>query len=102
MLRKCNVIDVAILGSIKHFKNKKLYLVTGMKRRKKFQPFTEGWVEFHDKKVAKYVATWLNNTQIGGKRKIPHYDYLWNIKYLHRYGFNLFKKNSNHLFHRRG
>lgn len=27
--------------------------------------FTEGWVEFHDKKIAKHVAETLNTTRIG-------------------------------------
>ena len=31
-------------------------------RHKQF--FTEGWVEFHDKRVAKQVAAMLNNTQV--------------------------------------
>lgn len=40
------------------------------KKRKKFggsgrKAFTEGWVEFKDKKIAKKVASSLNNTNIG-------------------------------------
>ena len=40
------------------------------KKRKKFggsgrKAFTEGWVEFQDKKIAKKVACSLNNTIIG-------------------------------------
>lgn len=46
--------------------------------RKKF--FTEGWVEFEDKKVAKSVASALNATPIGGKG-FHKFD-LWNLKYL--------------------
>uniref|UniRef100_A0A8D0H8X5 Activator of basal transcription 1 n=1 Tax=Sphenodon punctatus TaxID=8508 RepID=A0A8D0H8X5_SPHPU len=42
--------------------------------------FTEGWVEFQDKRVAKLVAASLHNTPIGTrKRSRFHYD-LWNIK----------------------
>lgn len=47
--------------------------------------FTEGWVEFQDKRVAKLVATSLHNTPMGVRRKSRfHYD-LWNMKYLHRF-----------------
>lgn len=42
--------------------------------------FTEGWVEFRDKRVAKLVAASLHNTPIGVRKKSKfHYD-LWNIK----------------------
>ncbi|XP_061470304.1 activator of basal transcription 1 [Rhineura floridana] len=47
--------------------------------------FTEGWVEFRDKRVAKLVAASLHNTPMGVRRKSQfHYD-LWNMKYLHRF-----------------
>lgn len=44
--------------------------------------FTEGWVEFADKKIAKAVASTLNNTSIGGKKAGFYHDDVWNIKYL--------------------
>ncbi|XP_044287429.1 activator of basal transcription 1 [Varanus komodoensis] len=47
--------------------------------------FTEGWVEFRDKRVAKLVAASLHNTPMGLRKKNQfHYD-LWNMKYLHRF-----------------
>ncbi|KAM9344070.1 activator of basal transcription 1 [Pholidichthys leucotaenia] len=47
--------------------------------------FTEGWVEFRDKRVAKRVAMSLHNTPMG-TRKRQHFAYdLWNMKYLHRF-----------------
>ncbi|CAG0883610.1 unnamed protein product [Darwinula stevensoni] len=49
---------------------------------RKVQRFTEGWVEFKDKKIAKKVAGMLNNTQVGGRKRSPYYDSIWNIKYL--------------------
>ncbi|CAG2249769.1 ABT1 [Mytilus edulis] len=52
---------------------------------KKGRMFTEGWVEFEDKKVAKSVATKLNSKQIGGKKKSRWYDEMWTLKYLHRF-----------------
>jgi ESF2/ABP1 family protein len=53
----------------------------GSKKRQ----FTEGWVEFEDKKVAKKVAEMLNAQQIGGKKGSRWYDDLWNIKYLPKF-----------------
>jgi len=51
--------------------------------------FTEGWVEFASKYVAREVASTLNNTQVGGKRRSPWYSDLWNIKYLPRFTWGL-------------
>ncbi|KZC05072.1 Activator of basal transcription 1, partial [Dufourea novaeangliae] len=47
--------------------------------------FTEGWVEFESKKVAKQVALLLNNKQISTRKKSKFYDIIWNIKYLPRF-----------------
>jgi len=44
--------------------------------------FTEGWVEFMSKKLAKQVASNLNLTQVGGKKRSKSHDVIWNIKYL--------------------
>ncbi|XP_060064458.1 activator of basal transcription 1-like [Ylistrum balloti] len=52
---------------------------------KKGRLFTEGWLEFSNKKIAKQVAVALNNTNVGGKKSSQWYDELWNIKYLHRF-----------------
>lgn len=49
---------------------------------KKERRYTEGWVEFKDKKLAKRIAATLNNTMVGGKRRSKSYECLWNIKYL--------------------
>ena len=59
--------------------------------------FSEGWVEFTSKKVAKFVAENLNCKPVGGKRKSKAYDELWNIKYLPRSGLInivLFEENK--------
>ncbi|XP_057314036.1 uncharacterized protein LOC130655316 [Hydractinia symbiolongicarpus] len=60
------------------------------KRRKKGggsgrKQFTEGWVEFKDKRVAKAVASTLNNTNIGGKKRYYYHDDIWNVKYLPKF-----------------
>ncbi|XP_067665461.1 activator of basal transcription 1-like [Haliotis asinina] len=57
----------------------------GHKRGKKVRCFSEGWVEFEDKRKAKRVAANLNNQQIGGKRKSPWFEEIWNIKYLPKF-----------------
>ncbi|KAL8192427.1 hypothetical protein R6Q57_027612 [Mikania cordata] len=49
------------------------------------QGFTEGWIEFTNKRVAKRVASMLNGEQIGGKKKSSFYYDLWNIKYLSKF-----------------
>jgi ESF2/ABP1 family protein len=46
------------------------------------QSYTEGWVEFEDKKVARRVAGMLNTTQIGGRKRDYYHDDIWNLKYL--------------------
>jgi len=47
--------------------------------------FTEGWIEFKSKKIAKTVAESLNSYPVGGKRRSKAHDELWNIKYLPRF-----------------
>ncbi|KAG8549927.1 hypothetical protein GDO81_018806 [Engystomops pustulosus] len=59
------------------------------KRKKKAgarsRDFTEGWVEFRDKRVAKRVAASLNRTQMGNRKKSRFFEDLWCMKYLHRF-----------------
>ncbi|KAG0164074.1 RNA-binding ATPase activator esf2 [Apophysomyces sp. BC1034] len=78
-------------------------------RRKKYGKdrrvnYTEGWVEFKDKKRAKALAEFLNMRQIGkvvlfsimiwlmkfegGKRSDRYYHDMWNIKYLPKFKWN--------------
>ncbi|XP_061708325.1 uncharacterized protein LOC133518665 [Cydia pomonella] len=57
----------------------------GEKRKRVPNQFTEGWVEFQKKKVAKEVALRLNNTKIGTRKKSRYYDMIWNIKYIPRF-----------------
>ncbi|KAJ3307553.1 Activator of basal transcription 1 [Blyttiomyces sp. JEL0837] len=59
-------------------------------RRRKYrhnrrQNFTEAWVEFEDKKLARKAAEFLNTRNIGGKKRGRFYDDLWSIKYLPRF-----------------
>ncbi|RWS26266.1 activator of basal transcription-like protein, partial [Leptotrombidium deliense] len=57
----------------------------GNKKVVKVRSYTEGWVEFRKKKIAKKIAAMLNGRQVGGKRRHQYYDSIWNIKYLHRF-----------------
>merc|ERR1711936_628749 len=47
--------------------------------------FTEGWVEYKNKRIAKSVAMTLNNNIMGGKKRNFHHDDIWNIKYLPKF-----------------
>lgn len=47
--------------------------------------FTEGWVEFRDKRVAKKVAASLHNTPMGTRKRQRFSSDLWCMKYLHRF-----------------
>lgn len=68
------------------------------KRRKRF---TEGWVEFKDKSLAKRVAASLNNTAVGGKRRSAARETLWTMKYLSRLVLFYFRIFSIHSYTKR-
>lgn len=55
---------------------------------KKVQAYKEGWIEFNDKIYAKLAEYQLNGRPIGGSRKCPYKDELWNLKYLHKFKWN--------------
>ncbi|RKP24582.1 hypothetical protein SYNPS1DRAFT_9173, partial [Syncephalis pseudoplumigaleata] len=50
--------------------------------------FTEGWVEFLDKRIAKQVARALNAQPIGTHKRGFYQHDLWNIKYLPKFKWN--------------
>ncbi|KAH8411633.1 hypothetical protein KR215_007695, partial [Drosophila sulfurigaster] len=55
-------------------------------KRKKYNiHFTEGWVEFESKRIAKQIVPLLNNKQISTRKKSQFYDSLWSMKYLPRF-----------------
>ncbi|KMZ08886.1 pre-rRNA-processing protein esf2 [Drosophila simulans] len=55
-------------------------------KRKRYNiHFTEGWVEFKSKRVAKQIVPLLNNKQISGRKTSQFYDSLWSMKYLPRF-----------------
>jgi ESF2/ABP1 family protein len=57
-------------------KRRKLHGGNGSKR------YTEGWVEFASKQVAKHVAASLNASAMTHYKRSPHYGDLWSLKYL--------------------
>ena len=52
-------------------------------RRKGHDNFTEGWVEFGNRKDAKMCVSQLNGRSVGGKKSGKFHDYIWTMKYLH-------------------
>lgn len=75
-------VKIASIDSNPLFQAEKQRAKTGKMRKR----YVEGWVEFENKKVAKKVATMLNGSLVGGKRRSMAHDTLWVIKYLHGYG----------------
>lgn len=51
----------------------------------KKKQFTEGWVEFADKKVAKKVVQMLNAGRVGQRKGDKWFDDLWCMKYLPKF-----------------
>ena len=51
--------------------------------------FTEGWVEFKDKRVARSVADMLNAQPIGGKKGSRWRDDVWTMKYLPKFKWHM-------------
>ncbi|KAH6896477.1 hypothetical protein BKA70DRAFT_1159960 [Coprinopsis sp. MPI-PUGE-AT-0042] len=58
--------------------------------------FTEGWVEFKDKKVARSVAEMLNAQPIGGKKGSRWRDDIWTLKYLPKFKWNMLTEQVAH------
>ncbi|RAL04180.1 RNA-binding ATPase activator ESF2 [Aspergillus ibericus CBS 121593] len=54
----------------------------GRKRSNKRKTYSDGWVEFASKKMAKLCAETLNANIIGGKKGGWYHDDVWNMKYL--------------------
>ncbi|KAI0080660.1 hypothetical protein K474DRAFT_1769169 [Panus rudis PR-1116 ss-1] len=58
--------------------------------------FTEGWVEFKDKKVARTVAEMLNAQPIGGKKGTRWRDDVWTMKYLPKFKWHMLTEQIAH------
>ncbi|KAI0069109.1 hypothetical protein BV25DRAFT_1866951 [Artomyces pyxidatus] len=58
--------------------------------------YTEGWVEFKDKKVARSIAEMLNAQPIGGKKGTRWRDDVWTMKYLPKFKWNMLTEQVAH------
>ncbi|KAF9480788.1 hypothetical protein BDN70DRAFT_804642 [Pholiota conissans] len=58
--------------------------------------YTEGWVEFKDKKVARSVAEMLNAQPIGGKKGSRWRDDIWTMKYLPKFKWYMLTEQVAH------
>ncbi|KAI1789039.1 hypothetical protein LXA43DRAFT_1023028 [Ganoderma leucocontextum] len=58
--------------------------------------YTEGWVEFKDKRVARSVAEMLNAQPIGGKKGSRWRDDIWTMKYLPKFKWNMLTEQIAH------
>ncbi|THH20274.1 hypothetical protein EW146_g1058 [Bondarzewia mesenterica] len=58
--------------------------------------YTEGWVEFKDKKVARSIAGMLNAQPIGGKKGTRWRDDVWTMKYLPRFKWSMLTEQVAH------
>ncbi|KAG2500249.1 hypothetical protein HYH03_001827 [Edaphochlamys debaryana] len=58
--------------------------------------FTEGWVEFEDKRRAKRAALALNGQPMGGSKRSAYYYDLWNIKYLPKFKWDSLTEEINY------
>ncbi|KAI1293592.1 Activator of basal transcription 1 [Halotydeus destructor] len=74
----------------------RIFLEPSKSRRGITVLFDEGWIEFKKKRIAKLVASTLNGTQVGGKRRNIFYDSIWSIKYLHRFKWNNLTEQMNY------
>lgn len=81
-----NKMNVTILRSYfdQYGRTGRIYLQLadkeGKTKRERGPKYTEGWVEFKSKREAKLITKQLNNQQVGGRRRTPWYDDIWNIK----------------------
>ncbi|KAI0824653.1 hypothetical protein BC628DRAFT_1410782 [Trametes gibbosa] len=58
--------------------------------------YTEGWVEFKDKRIARSVAEMLNAQPIGGKKGSRWRDDVWTMKYLPKFKWNMLTEQIAH------
>lgn len=57
----------------------------GGRAKRSGKSFSEAWIEFEDKRLARAVAELLNGQPMGGRRRSKHHDDLWTLKYLPKF-----------------
>lgn len=63
-------------------KRKKRIFAGGSKK----EMYRDGWIEFQDKRVAKFVGQDLNNSPVGGPKRHNFWrDDIWNLRYLPKF-----------------
>ncbi|PIL36889.1 hypothetical protein GSI_00579 [Ganoderma sinense ZZ0214-1] len=82
-------------GAFHLFHAKRAYLRRKYTATKKAH-YTEGWVEFKDKRVARSVAEMLNAQPIGGKKGSRWRDDVWTMKYLPKFKWNMLTEQIAH------
>lgn len=60
--------------------------------------YTEGWVEFRDKRVARSVAEMMNAQPIGGKKGTRWRDDIWTMKYLPKFKWYMLTEQVGEQF----
>jgi len=63
-------------------RRKKMSGANGVSKGTSRKSYTDGWIEFLDKKQARLVVETLNTRNIGGKKSGFYYDDVWNLRYL--------------------
>lgn len=62
--------------------------------------YTEGWVEFAERKIARRVALTLNATPIGGRKRHNFFrDDMWNVRYLPKFKWHQLKEVAIYNLH---
>lgn len=57
--------------------------------------YTEGWVEFAKRRIARQVAESLNGTSVGGKKRHNFFrDDMWNMRYLPKFKWHQLKEGA--------
>eukprot|EP00096_Caligus_rogercresseyi_P013817 TRINITY_DN6418_c0_g1_i1.p1 TRINITY_DN6418_c0_g1~~TRINITY_DN6418_c0_g1_i1.p1 ORF type:complete len:304 (-),score=140.43 TRINITY_DN6418_c0_g1_i1:249-1160(-) len=74
----------------------RVFLQPNIRDKSKYRSFTEGWIEFTSKSVARQVAENLNCTQVGGKKRSRSSELLWNVKYLPRFKWSHLTERANY------
>ncbi|KAM3136000.1 hypothetical protein pb186bvf_011805 [Paramecium bursaria] len=72
----------------------RVYFETSNQNNKR--QYTQGWVEFNDKKVARMTAIALNGTNMQQKKRSQFSDYTWQIKYLPKFTWETLTENFNY------
>merc|ERR1719188_2288715 len=61
------------------------------------EAYSEGWVEFMDRRIAKRVAQTFHCTTVGGKKRKNRFrDDMWSMKYLPRFQWHMLHAENHY------